>query len=243
MHHFAQSLGGVVGLENVAAGLVGGIARSTIRRADRSHDLSAVHDHSKHYRISPPEIVPDIAYNSGACRNSLVIRDDYDRPPAIAIWLPLKMLRRTRQASLNRAEPRAFRSGLGLGRLLADAPFRRLKIAGEVQNQLGSAVAGGRAEGYGGDVVAWAKIAQNRMRRLGDSPHIRTHFAASVEDQYHIQRLFFAAKGHNCPRLSLIRDSKVFPSEIRNNVSVLTNLNVHMDQRNVASESRLTLGK
>src|ERR1700733_9365578 len=79
------------------------------------------------------------------------------------------------------------------------------------------------------------------MRRLGDTLYIWTH--SGVKKQDHIQRLFLVAEVQDRLWLSLIRHSKAFPSEIRYRLSVFTNLSVHMNQRDIASERRLVLCK
>ncbi len=185
-----------------------------------------------------------ITYDIGAGRDALVVRNNYDRPLVIAVCLAQKMLGRTGETALNRSiavtRP-ALQFRFLWEHLITKAPFCCLKVPGEAQNQIGLTIAGGATVGYHCDLVALAEIAQRRMRRFGDTLDIWTHFTPGVEKQNHVQRIFLVAEVQDCLWLSLIRHSKTFPSETRYYATVLTNLSVHMDQRDVAPEGRLVL--
>jgi hypothetical protein len=197
---------------------------------DISGDPSFANDHAKHNRVRFPEI----AHGTAPALRALVVGNDYDRPPALAVGLLQKVPGRFAEGLLNRtatAERAAEHS-------IPDALFGGAKISGEVGNQICFAI-----EGHYGDAVAWAKFSEGRMPGLGHTPDHGAHAGAGVEEQNYIQRFFLVPKIQDCLRLPAFGYQKALLFKIVDEPAPLTDFRVHMHQRNIAAEGRLILSE
>lgn len=99
----------------------------------------------------------------------------------------------------------------------------------------------GAAGGHYGDAITLTEIAQGCVRRFSDSLDRGARFGRDIEEQHDIERFLLAAEVKDGLRFPIIGDSEAFLSETRDSLPVLSNLGIHMDQRNVAVERRLIL--
>src|ERR1700693_3134466 len=112
-------------------------------------------DHAEHDRIGLPEITHGFAYGAGPFRSTQVVRQHYDRPPAIAVRQAQELLCRVFETSLNGTTVGA-KLEFPVEHLISDAPFGVAQVTGKVRDQIGPAIPRVPAKRHDGGAIARA---------------------------------------------------------------------------------------
>ena len=122
--------------------------------------------------------------------------------------------------------------------LIPDALFSGPEVPGKVDNQIGLAV-----KRHHCNPIALAHLPQRRVCSLGHSRDRRAHALTCIEEQNHIQGFFLVAKVRDLLPFPVIGHYEAFFLKTVYKPNPLTDLRIHMHERNIAAEGRLILSE